>query len=108
MIRFFSMLAATLVAGSTVFGYTNVIENGSIQTITNVWDATGTNIVVGDQTSDNLAEVSAGGYVTNLNTVVGNAATSMNNAISITGPNAGWVSTGNMYVGYAGSTNSLA
>ncbi|VGO19856.1 autotransporter domain-containing protein [Pontiella sulfatireligans] len=106
MKRFFSVLAATLVFGAVAFGqYTNVLENGTNQVVDSAWDASGSNIWVGDTTSDNTMGVFPVGSVTNSNTYIGNGPDAENNLLRVEGYDAEWLSTGDLYVGNAGLSN---
>jgi outer membrane autotransporter protein len=107
MKQFFALFTTLLATAISASGYTNVLENGSSQTVTNGWNASGLNMLVGDLTSGNTMEVVVGGAVTNLDIIIGNVSTSMNNEVSISGLNAVWKSSGDLTVGNEGSSNHL-
>jgi len=104
MKRFVIIFSALLISGAVALGYTNVLENGTSQSITNGWDASG-NMFVGDLTSGNVLNVVAGGSLTNLNAVIGNSSTSSFNRVSVASGE--WNNSGDLYVGGAGAGNQL-
>lgn len=99
MRRFFLMLAAVLVGGSTVFGqYTNILENATTQTVDSAWNV-GADLWVGDLTSNNVLYVVDGGAVSNTNGFVGQSAAASNNAVAVSGADAHWINLGTLNVG---------
>lgn len=108
MRRFFSMLAATLVAGSTAFAqYTNVLENATTQMVDSVWNLGSTNLWVGDLTSDNVLYVSDGGVVGSGIGIIGNTTNANYNAVVVSGSNAVLALGGALTVGWNGSGNGM-
>ena len=105
MRRFFLMCVALLVSGGAAFGYTNVLENGTNQTITTGWDAGG-DMTVGGTTSNNTLAIIAGGSLTNINAFVGKEIGASNNTATVSGTGAEWISTGTLQIGVAGNTNN--
>ncbi len=105
MRQFFMVCAALLISGAAAFGYTNILENGTNQTITSGWDAEG-DMFVGDTTSSNTLYILGGGSLTNDNAYVGASSNAFNNTATVSDPNAEWISTGTLQVGAAGNSNN--
>ncbi len=108
MRQVFLLCMALLAGGSAAFGqYTNVLENGASQTITNGWDALG-DMIVGDATPSNTLTIVSGGSLTNVNGYVGRQAGASDNTVTVSGAGAEWISTGALQVGAAGNSNNVA
>ncbi len=108
MRRFLIRCAALLAGGAAAFGdYTNVLENGMSQTITNAWDAVG-DMIVGDTTSSNALIIVSGGSLTNINAFIGKQAGASNNTATVGGSNALWHVSGSLAIGSGGSNCTLA
>ncbi len=106
MTRFLPIFTALLVSSTTVFAYTNVVDNQIPQTITNAWDAEG-DMIVGNLNPSNVLSIVQDGSLTNVNAILGNTSSSSFNTATVSGTNASWISTGNLIVGNGGSGNSL-
>jgi len=107
MRRYLTIFTALLISSAAAFGQlTNVLENGTSQTISNVWNVAG-DIIVGNITSNNLLNIINGGDVDSVNAYIGNSNSAMFNAVSIAGTNAKWQVSGSLVVGNEGSDNSL-
>ena len=114
MKRTFSIIAVLLLCSSPVFAqYTNLLENGTVQTVTNAWFTD--TVYVGDATPSNALFVVDGGAVTSTNVFIGATGTSSNNTASVTGTGS-WtieesltigVGTGNVVSVGAGGTLSV-
>ena len=105
MRRVLMIFTALLASGVAGFGYTNVLENGASQTITNGWDAVG-DMVVGGATPSNTLNIVGGGALTNINAFVGATAGASNNTATVSGSGAEWINTGTLQVGAAGNSNN--
>ncbi len=106
MRQFFRLCAALLAGSSAVFGqYTNVLENGASQTLTNGWDAGG-DMIIGGATSGNTLTLISGGSLTNVNAFVGQLAGASNNTATVSGAGAEWINTGALQIGTAGASNN--
>jgi len=105
MRRFFLICVALLAGGTAAFGYTNILENETSQTITNGWDAAG-DMTVGGSTSNNTLTIVAGGSLTNINAFVGAQAGASDNTATVSGAGAEWINTGTLQVGAAGNSNN--
>jgi len=105
MRRFFLICAVLLAGGAVAFGYTNVLENGTNQTVTTVWDAGG-DMTIGGITSNNTLTIVSGGSLTNINAYVGAQAGASNNMATVSGAGAEWINTGTLQVGASGNSNN--
>lgn len=105
MRRFFMVCAVLLMGGAAAFGYTNILENGTNQTISAGYDA-GDKMIVGDTTSSNTLKIVVGGSLTNIDAYVGASTNAFNNTATVSGPGAEWISTGTLQVGADGNSNN--
>jgi outer membrane autotransporter protein len=86
MKRFCSMVAALLLCSAGADAqYTNILENGTNQTVNTAW--TNDTIWVGQTTSSNTLSVVSGGAVFSTNVFVGSGSNANDNVISVTGGN---------------------
>jgi len=84
MKRFFPIAAALLLCNAGAFAqYTNILDGGTEQTVTNTW--TTNTIWVGTSSSSNSLYVVDGGAVTATNVYVGSTGTATNNTVAVTG-----------------------
>ncbi|MDF7801031.1 autotransporter domain-containing protein [Pontiellaceae bacterium B1224] len=98
---------ATIWGCASVFGYTNPIEGGTTQVVSNDWNVAVPWLYVGSNSSSNMLFVSNGGQVNNQIGIIGNNASAMENVAFISGSNAVWNSSQELSVGNLGSDNSL-
>lgn len=104
---FLKISAVLLLSGGAAFAYTNVLENGASQLVTNQWDISGQTLLVGDATAENSMQVNSGGSVTSQSGYVGRGSGALANSLRIYGSTAVWTNTGSIYVGDAGSSNRM-
>jgi len=89
-------------------GNGNASSNNSVVVIgTNSLWSNSINIQIGYGGSGNSLVISNGGQVRNAIGIVGNASTSSNNSVLVTGTNSFWSNSSAFYVGNSGSGNSL-
>jgi len=65
------------------------------------------NVYVGYNGSSNSLVIRNGASVVNAVGYIGSTTNSSNNIVTVTGTGSAWANTGNLYVGYSGSSNSL-
>jgi T5SS/PEP-CTERM-associated repeat protein len=99
--------ASLLVVCASAFGYSNPIEGGATETVTNVWNVPLPWLIVGGNSASNALIVSDGGEVNDAIGYIGNAVTSTDNSALVTGDGSVWNNTLELSVGYQGATNSL-
>jgi T5SS/PEP-CTERM-associated repeat protein len=98
----------TVFTGDAVVGATNgangnsvlVTDNGTRFLVAN-------NVFVGSNGTLSLLVVSNGAVVSDFDGVLGNNASSSNNAVVVTGPNSTWTNFADFVVGFFGSSNQL-
>ncbi|MCK5675561.1 MAG: autotransporter domain-containing protein [Verrucomicrobia bacterium] len=105
MRRVFLICTVFLAGGAAAFGYTNVLENETSQTITNGWDAGG-DMFIGDATPSNTLIIVGGGSLTNVDAYVGAQAGASDNTVDISGTGAAWINAGTLQVGAAGNMSN--
>lgn len=96
-----------LVGAATALAYTNVLDNGAYQSVTNVWSIPGEDLVVGSSTSSNLMEIVDGGHVTSARGILGRDSSAWVNYVYVEGSDASWTMAGDLFVGDSGSSNYL-
>ncbi|MCX6897787.1 MAG: autotransporter domain-containing protein [Verrucomicrobia bacterium] len=95
------------ISGSAVANLTNFINNGGTLTVSGSGVLNGA-VTVGDTGSFNQLFITNGGRVLGDSIVIlGNSATSSNNAALVTGPGSLWSNSGNLVVGFNGASNTL-
>lgn len=101
-----STLILALVYGAPFsWGYTNPVEGGSTETVTNMWSLPG-DLYVGETTPYNALIVTNGGQVYSEQGYIGFEDTADNNSVLVTGSGSVW-SNDNLVVGNYGKSNSL-
>ncbi|MCK4565030.1 MAG: hypothetical protein KAU94_10205, partial [Verrucomicrobia bacterium] len=95
------------VAVAGVQGYSNPIEGGTTEFVTNQWTVAMPWLMVGGNSSSNMLFVADGGRVDSQLGIIGNNATSMGNSAFVSGSNAVWNSSMEIAVGNQGSDNTL-
>ncbi|HSR87348.1 MAG TPA: hypothetical protein VLL07_00220, partial [Pontiella sp.] len=101
----FSITAALLLSSAAVFAqYTNRLEDGAEQEVTNVWSTT--DVWVGNTTSSNTLLVAAGGDIDSADVFVGVSPGVSDNTISMTGASR-WDIAGQLVIG-EGTENSVS
>jgi T5SS/PEP-CTERM-associated repeat protein len=75
---------------------------------TSIWDSASSSMTIGQSGSKNRFTVQSGSGVTNLNTYIGYTTNATGNAVVVKGTNSSWITTGDLYVGYAGTNSSFA
>ncbi len=104
MKRIFSIAAVVALCGAASFAqYTNVLENGTTQTVTTAW-APGT-VWVGNTTSSNALGVIDGGVVSSTVVYVGATSNATDNTVLVTGT--GSLDVANTLAIGAGTNNSV-
>jgi len=96
-----------LSACSLAYGYSNPIEGGSTETVTNHWNVAVPWLMVGSNTEGNSLAVTDGGQVNNQIGYIGNTAASSSNSALVTGAGSTWNSFMELSVGRDGSDNTL-
>ena len=89
------------IGNDTISSNNSVLVTGTNSAWTNTGD-----LLVGYGGSSNSLVISSGGSVVNSNGYIG-FTTSSNNLVTVTGTNSAWTNTGDLRVGYEGSSNSL-
>jgi len=103
-----SFTSGTLEYNNTYVGFSPTASNNTLNVsgagtvLTNHTD-----LYVGYEGSSNTMQVANGGTVANTIGFIGNASTSSNNSVLVTGANSLWTNSANLYVGYGGSGNNL-
>jgi len=92
--------------GSTIGFATNSSNNTVLVTGTNSTWTTAGNLFVGNGSSNSLI-INDGGIVINQSGYIGYTNTSSNNSVMVMGVGSRWTNTGDLYVGNAGSSNTL-
>ncbi len=82
--------------------YNSVLVTGSGSIWSNVLD-----LYVGETGCFNNLTISSGGMVYSANAVIGSDANANNNRVLVTGTGSGWTNSGDLWVGWNGSSNSL-
>jgi T5SS/PEP-CTERM-associated repeat protein/autotransporter-associated beta strand protein len=80
----------------------NVLVTGTGSAWTNT-----TELLIGNTGSDNSLVISNEGTVVTGMCLIGDQSTASNNSVLVTGTNSAWTNTGDLFVGYYGSGNSL-
>jgi T5SS/PEP-CTERM-associated repeat protein/autotransporter-associated beta strand protein len=80
----------------------NVLVTGTGSAWTNT-----TELLIGNTGSDNSLVISNGGAVVTGMCLIGDQSTASNNSVLVTGTISAWTNTGDLFVGYYGSSNSL-
>jgi len=101
------LVLAMCLAGAGAHGYTNPIEGGSSQTVSNQWNVAMPYLMVGSNTEGNSLVVD-GGQVNNPIGYIGNTAASSNNSATVTGAGSLWNNATELSVGKDGAGNTLA
>jgi|GEM_PF-2643860 len=104
---FLSICAVSLSAVTPLFAYTNILDNGLLQPVTNAWNLTGQPLIVGNSTITNRLVIADAGSVTNGTGIIGNQSGADFNDVFVAGPDASWTMSGDLYVGNTGSVNYL-
>lgn len=89
-------------------GYSNPIEGGSTETVTNHWNVPALHLVIGGNSGGNTMAVSSGGQVDSQFGIIGNNLSSTHNSALVTGPGSVWSSAMELSVGNLGASNTLA
>ncbi len=97
---------AVLFACASAFGYSNPIEGGSTETVTNQWNVPLPWLMVGSNSGSNTLEVVDGGVVNSQVGYLGNTASSTHNQ-AIVSSSGVWSNSIELSVGYQGASNSL-
>jgi T5SS/PEP-CTERM-associated repeat protein len=87
-------------------GYTNPVDFGNTETVTND-RLVGGNLYVGQNTPNNTRVVTNWGKVDSAAGYIGQQGSSGNNAAIVTGPDSAWINSGQFNVGYQGSDVQL-
>ena len=102
-----SMALCMLSAGLPAFGYSNPIDGGTAEVVTNNYTVPLPWYMVGGNSTDNSLVVTDGGRVDNQIGYIGNSITASNNNATVTGAGSVWNSTAELSVGHNGSGNAL-
>ncbi len=97
---------AMILACATTYGYSNPIEGGSTETVTNDWNVPLPWLMVGSNSGSNTLEVVDGGVVNSQIGYLGNTASSTHNQAIVSGSGV-WNNAIELSVGYQGVSNSL-
>ena len=97
------MLAGTV---SVAAGYSNPIEGGSSETVSNNWDA-GFQLAVGQGTANNTLSITNGGTVFDGVGMIGELTGSDGNSVVVSGSGSSWTNVADLAIGNGGSSNSL-
>ena len=97
-----------VVAGSGIIGNDSSSSNNSVLVtgMNSLWSNSG-NLTVGYDGTSNSLVIANGGKVFNAMGYVSFTTNAANNTVLVTGTNSSWISTGDLYVGYAGNSNHL-
>lgn len=98
---------AALMACVSAFGYSNPIDGGTTEIVTNAYQVQVPWYIVGGNDADNSLIIADGGQVDNLVGYIGHTASSSNNSALVTGAGAAWYSSMELSVGYVGASNTL-
>jgi len=93
-------------AVSIAAGYSNPIEGGSSETVTNNWDA-GFQLTVGQSTANNMLSITNGGTVFDGLGIIGELTGSDGNSVVVGGSGSSWTNVSDLAIGNGGSANSL-
>ena len=93
-------------AATISMGYSNPIEGGSSETVTNSWDA-GFQLTVGEHTASNTLFITNGGTVFDGVGIIGELAGSDGNSVIVGGSGSAWTNISDLAIGNGGSANSL-
>ncbi len=108
MKKLFVITILTLIVGAPQsWGYTNPIEDGGSEIVTNLWDLRPESLYVGSNTAGNAMTVVTGGIVENVGGYIGYQSGSTSNRVEVTGTNAVWSNSASLNVGSAGTDNEL-
>jgi outer membrane autotransporter protein len=102
-----SLLVLLLGIGSTSFGYSNPIDGGTAEVVTNTYQVPLPWYVVGGNDAGNSLVITDGGQVNNLIGYIGRTVSSSNNSALVTGSGATWNSSMELSVGRDGLGNTL-
>ncbi|MDF7822886.1 autotransporter domain-containing protein [Pontiellaceae bacterium B12227] len=106
MTRFLNIFAVLLGTITLASAYTNIVEDGTYQPVTNDWQVGGLEIVVGGSTSGNTLDIYNASLVSNaVSVTAGRDAGADDNTILV--ENAALISSGDLKIGDQGSENSL-
>uniref|UniRef100_UPI003569F5D2 hypothetical protein n=1 Tax=Pontiella sp. TaxID=2837462 RepID=UPI003569F5D2 len=94
-------------ASAAAHGYSNPIEGGAVQTVTNQWAVSVPWLVVGSNSDSNTLVVVEGGEVNNSIAYLGNTVGSSHNEVQVQGAGAVWNSSMELTIGHLGGTNTL-
>jgi T5SS/PEP-CTERM-associated repeat protein len=87
-------------------GYTNPLDGGITESVTNLWDLSGTNLTVGSTTADNRLIITNGGAVYNDTGYIGYSPGADSNSVLVTGNGSVWQNYDGLYLGgYYSGTN---
>ncbi|MCF7817574.1 MAG: autotransporter domain-containing protein [Kiritimatiellales bacterium] len=89
------------------WGYSNPIEGGTTETVTNEWIVSTPSLTVGSRTSGNSLIIADGGSVFTEYGAIGNDPGSLSNRVYITGPDSTLAVEKTFSVGRSGSANQL-
>ena len=93
-------------AVSIAAGYSNPIEGGSSETVSNNWDA-GFQLTVGRSTANNTLSITNGGTVFDGLGIIGELTGSDGNSVVVSGSGSSWSNVADLAIGNGGSSNSL-
>ncbi len=93
-------------AVSVAAGYSNPIEGGSSETVSNNWDA-GFQLAVGQGTASNTLSITNGGTVFDGVGIIGELTGSDGNSVVVSGSGSSWSNVSDLAIGNGGSSNSL-
>ena len=93
-------------AATISMGYSNPIEGGSSETVTNNWDA-GFQLAVGEHTASNTLSITNGGTVFDGVGIIGERLGSDGNSVIVSGSGSAWTNISDLVIGNGGSANSL-
>ncbi len=102
--RFSVLVLCLAVVGAQ--GYSNPVEGGSTQTVSNQWNVAAPWLMVGGNTEGNALVVD-GGQVNNQIGYIGNTVSASNNSATVTGAGSTWNNAIELSVGKEGSGNTL-
>jgi len=102
------LIACAGLSISLAWGYSNPVEGGTTETVTNQWNVSVPWLMVGSNTKDNSLIISQNGQVNNLIGYVGNNAGSSRNQVLVSGAGASWSNATELSVGNLGAQNRLS
>ena len=102
-----TLFCMALIACSSAFGYSNPVEGGTTETVTNDWYVAVPWLMVGSNSGNNSLKVVEGGQVFNQIGSLGNSVNSSCNSALVSGNGSIWNNSLELSIGYMGASNAL-